>query len=192
MKKDNTTNPETPITETLSFLKKIKDDKNEKIEKIKLELEEIEDNTTDLIKQKEEAKNKLDPELFVNIENQISILQAKKDMLNSALKKINDNILLSHDEVVEREKNIRKFAEEKNSEHILKAQKILKKLEELSLENNTLLETAEQTIAKLYSSHLTYEKSWFLKHEIRGDSLRGAMNYIKENESYKSIINYKK
>ena len=139
MKKNTKTNMETPITETRSFLKKLKDDKNKKIEKIKHESEEIEGNITDLTRQKEEAKNKLDHELFVNIKNQITILQAKKDMLNSVLENLNDNILLSYDEVIDREKTIRKFAAEKNHEHILEAQEILEKLEELFLKNSELL-----------------------------------------------------
>lgn len=184
-------NKKNAIKENLLLLETLENDKKEKVKLIETDLDNLENKRRELLKQNEEARNKLDAETFVKNETAISLLDIKEKMLLDELKKLKDNKILTIEEAQLREKEIRNFTEKENHRHMLEAKELLMKLETIYSKNNELLDEAEKVIGKIQRINSKSENYWFPQNEIKGTTLRGCLNNFKEFESYQLILNCK-
>ena len=138
------------------------------------------------------AEANLDAESYTEIEEKISVLNKKREMYKNRLSSNKNYISKEQTQSIEDE--IRDFMKKEDDRLFKNASSLLKELEDLYTECNNLRNEAENTIRDLQTNFTTKGTTGFnfYSYEIKGDNLRDAMNYFKEFEAYKLILNYNK
>lgn len=140
------------------------------------------------------AEANLDAESYSKVEENISVLNKKREMYENRFSIIKNKNYLPKEQTQSIEEEIRNFIKEEDNRLFKNASELLQKLEELYTECNYLRNEAEKTIRDLQSNFTTEGTTGFsiYSYEIRGDNLRDAMNCFKDFEAYKMILNYNK
>lgn len=140
------------------------------------------------------AEANLDADSYTKIEEKISVLNKKRELYQKRLSSIENKNYISKEQTQSIEEEIRDFMKKEDDRLLKNASNLLKELEDLYTECNNLRNEAESTIRDLQTIFTTKGITGFnfYSYEIKGENLRDAMNFFKEFEAYKFILNYNK